>query len=56
MIELSRNTLRMLVGFVTVHCYLGGHKTSIGLKQKSDCGLCGAEDENPCQLFRQTCH
>lgn len=45
--ELERKQLRILTGFLTGHCNLNGHLTTIGVKQSNNCRFCQQENEDP---------
>lgn len=59
-LELSRNRLQALTGFLTKDCYIGKHIASIGLKQNSMCRFCGVKYESSEHLtsnhnYRNSC-
>uniref|UniRef100_A0A224XSM0 ribonuclease H n=1 Tax=Panstrongylus lignarius TaxID=156445 RepID=A0A224XSM0_9HEMI len=50
-INLGKNKLRILTGFLTGHCRLRGHLTKLGLENDSTCRFCGEEGETPVHVL-----
>ena len=50
-IELSKNELRTIAGFMTGHCKLRKHLYNMGIEENSTCRFCELEDETPLHLL-----
>jgi ribonuclease HI len=51
MLCLPRKQLRILTAFLTGHCKLGKHLTTMGLQEDSKCRFCKIGDETPTHLL-----
>ena len=51
--DLSKNQLHLLTGFLTGHCHLRKHLVRIGLLDNDECRFCGEEEETPIHLVTE---
>lgn len=51
LVQLDRNKLRILTGFLTGHCKLKKHLKNMGLENDSTCRFCGEEEEEPIHIL-----
>lgn len=51
LLNLPRNKLRAITGFLTGHCRLNKHLKVIGLREDAECRFCKSSDETPLHLL-----
>lgn len=52
LLNLSRNNVRIITGFLTGHCKLGGHLAKMKLVDNGECRFCGDSEETPLHLLQ----
>ena len=52
-LDLSKNHLHLLTGFLTGHCRLKKHMLRIGVTDTDECRFCGEEEETPIHLVTE---
>lgn len=53
-LQLRRQEVRPITGFLTGHCKLGGHIKKIGVSQEGECRFCNLATETPQHLLQDS--
>ena len=51
--NINKNRLRILTGFLTGHCRLKEHLRKLGIEQRGECRFCGDVEETPGHLLKE---